>query len=81
MKNNIRTLRKRCGMTQVELAKIVNVNQSAVSLWERGCTKPVRKYMKPLADALGVDVEELALEEKPRHRTGTDCHRPFGSSQ
>lgn len=64
MNNNIRTLRKRCGMTQVELAKIVNVNQSAISLWEQGLTKPVRKYVKPLADALSVDVEELGLEEK-----------------
>lgn len=61
MPNNIKSLRKSLGLTQEELAKMVNVGQSAISYWEKGTNKPVRKYVPVLAQALGVTVEELGL--------------------
>ena len=36
----IATLRKENGMTQVELAKKLQVTDKAVSKWERGCAHP-----------------------------------------
>lgn len=56
----IRSLRKAKGMTQWDLALKLNVDQAAVSNWERGISRPLRKMMEPLAKALGVTVEELS---------------------
>ena len=55
----IREYRKRAGLTQAELAKRMNVDQSAVSLWESGKTKPLRKTHRKLAKILGCTVEDL----------------------
>lgn len=38
--NNIRYLRKQAGLSQVELAEICGVHQTAVSQWEQGRTNP-----------------------------------------
>lgn len=64
--NNIKSLRKSLGLTQKELAKMVNVDQSAISYWERGTNRPVRKYVPVLAQALGVTVTELGLNQEDR---------------
>ena len=45
----IREYRERSGMTQEQLAKKMNVEQAAVSMWENGKTSPLRKYRKKLA--------------------------------
>lgn len=62
MPNHIRELRKLAGMSQAELAKKVNVDQSSLSHWEKGDTKPCRKYIPVLAEALNVSVAELGLD-------------------
>ena len=59
---NIRVLRQKAGMTQEQLAKKMNVGQAAVSRWESGDTKPLKKYRKKLAKALGCTVDELGVE-------------------
>ena len=46
-------------MTQEELAKAVGITQGAVSQWEIGLTHPSIKYLKLLAQALGITLEEL----------------------
>lgn len=56
---NIKTLREQAGMTQAELAERANVDQSAVSRWEIGNTKPRLRQIPIIAKALGVTVEEL----------------------
>lgn len=55
----IKEFRIRAGMTQAQLAKKMNVDQSAVSLWESGKTAPMRKLHKKLAKVLDCTVEEL----------------------
>ena len=60
---NIAELRKRAGYTQKDLAKLVDVDQSAVSKWESGETKPLKKLHEKLAQVLGCTVEELRAEE------------------
>ena len=59
----IKELRLKAGLTQVQLAKKMNVDQAAVSRWESGETKPLRKTHKKLAKILGVSVEELTKED------------------
>lgn len=55
----IRELRVREGLTQAQLAKKMNVDQSAVSLWESGKTAPMRKLHKKLAKVLNCTIEDL----------------------
>lgn len=60
---NVRSLRLKAGLTQVQLAKLMEIDQSAVSLWETGKHAPRAKDYKRLAKALGVTVDELLREE------------------
>ena len=59
---NIKALREQAGLTQAELAEKANVDQSAVSRWEIGDTRPRRRQLPILAQALGVSVEVLLAE-------------------
>lgn len=55
----IRRLREGRGMTQGELARLVDVGDKAVSRWECGRGYPDITLLEPLASALGVSVAEL----------------------
>lgn len=56
---NLRELRIATGMTQVVLAKKMNVDQSTVSLWETGGAKPLTKHRKKLAKLLNCALTDL----------------------
>ena len=60
----ITSLRKERGMTQAELAKILNVTTQAVSKWECGKGSPQASLIVPLADALGVSPSEILSAHK-----------------
>ncbi len=62
--------RKQLGLTQSQVAEKLDVNQAAVSWWESGRWKPLRKYQKKLAALYGVTADELlkAMEEAERCR-------------
>ena len=60
----IATLRKEKNMTQVDLAKKLQVTDKAVSKWERGLGFPDINSIEPLADALGVSVLEIMRSER-----------------
>ena len=62
---NIKNLRLKAGLTQVELAKKMHVDQAAVSRWESGETKPLKKSHKRLAKVLGCTVDELLNDGDP----------------
>lgn len=55
----LRERRKAAGLRQVDVAKKLVVNQAAVSNWERGAFKPLRKYWKPLARLYGCTAAEI----------------------
>lgn len=68
-------LRKEKGMTQAELADRLGITNKAVSKWETGEAMPDTALLVPLAENLGVTVDELlkgaraeapAEEAKPR---------------
>ena len=44
----IRTYRKQAGLLQVDLAKKLDVDQAAVSNWERGVNRPQSKYIRKM---------------------------------
>lgn len=57
-------LRKEKGMTQAQLAEILNVSNKTISRWETAEGYPEITLLVPLAKALGVTVDELLAEEK-----------------
>ena len=55
----ISTCRKDKGMTQKDLAELLNVTDKAVSKWERNLSYPDTGLLPRLAEILGVSVETL----------------------
>ena len=56
-------LRKEKGLTQAQLAEILNVSNKTISRWETAEGYPEITLLVPLAKALGVTVDELLAEE------------------
>lgn len=59
---NLREYREKAGLRQVDVAKKLNVDQTAISKWESGDNRISRKYHKKLAKLYGVTVDELLSE-------------------
>ena len=55
----IAELRKEKGLTQLELANMMNVTDKAVSKWERDISYPDTASIPRLAEILGVSVDDL----------------------
>ncbi len=55
----ISTLRKEKGMTQKDLADMLNITDKAVSKWERNIAFPDTATIPKIAEILGISVEEL----------------------
>ena len=56
----IASVRKERSLSQVQLAKLLDVTRQAVSKWENDLTAPDTMKLIQLADALNTDVEYLA---------------------
>ena len=51
-------------MTQSDLAEILNVSRTTVTMWENGKAEPNIKTLKKLAEVLSCTVDDL-LDTKP----------------
>ena len=60
----ISTLRKEKELTQAQLAEKLNVTDKAVSRWETGKGMPDSSLLVPLANILGITVNELLTGER-----------------
>ena len=60
---SFRTARERAGLTQAEVAREMGVDQSAVSFWDCGATRPRAALLLKLAALYGVTVDELLKED------------------
>ena len=67
---SLKELRERAQLRQVDVAERLEVDQAAVSNWERGVNKPARKHQRKLAALYGCSVEELSGKEVDELRTG-----------
>ena len=59
----LKDYRLKAGLRQEDVAKILEVGQAAVSCWERGKTRPVKKYRAKLSKLYGYTVDELLANE------------------
>lgn len=62
----LRALREKSGISQHELARQISERQSNVSFWELTGTLPRSDKLAAIALALGVTVDELLGEAKPK---------------
>lgn len=63
---DMKEMRLKTGLTQEQVAKLMEVDQASVSLWEGKRCRPARKYMPKLAKLYGVHEDELELAVKER---------------
>lgn len=59
LNNRLRELRKEKGLTQIELAKLLNVSDRSVGFYETGERDPDTDTLKKLADIFGVSIDYL----------------------
>jgi phage repressor protein C with HTH and peptisase S24 domain len=60
---NIRKIRKRLGLTLVDVADKLNVTHTTVSRWEKSETSPSMRTLEELAELFGVSVSDLLLPD------------------
>lgn len=64
MENRIKELRKGKGLEQKELAGLAGISHWWMNHVENGTKKPSIRTLIKIADALGVEVEELGVKMK-----------------
>ena len=69
--NIFKDLRKKKGLTQVELAKLLNVQQTTVSKWEVGRATPDYPVLIKLAELFDVSVDYLLGADEHRKKPDT----------
>ncbi|MGU7852984.1 helix-turn-helix domain-containing protein [Burkholderia orbicola] len=55
----IAEIRRARGLTQAKLAEMINLEQEAISRWERGMRAPTLYRLQQLSDALDCSVDQL----------------------
>ena len=60
---NLSTLRKKHGLTQMELAEKLSVSRQAISRWEVGAAVPSTDNLKILSHLYGVSVDDILKGE------------------
>ncbi len=64
----IKELRRKNGLSQMRLAELVGVHQTAISQWEKGRTAPDRNSLIRLAEIFKVSVDSLISEDSQDDR-------------
>ena len=59
LSDNIKKFRKKAGISQSHLAKVVGVNQSAICKMEKGMIIPSVSTLDDLASILNVTIDDL----------------------
>jgi|HigsolmetaAR206D_1030411.scaffolds.fasta_scaffold00003_36 transcriptional regulator with XRE-family HTH domain len=68
----LKYLRKKKGLTQKELSKILNVSESSISMYEREDREPSFETLKQIADFFGVSRAFLLGDPEPSQKNDED---------
>ena len=61
---NLKVLRKRAGLTQVELARKLHVANGTIAMWETGKREPNFETIQKIAGILNVSIDDLIGEHR-----------------
>ena len=64
--NNIKEIRKQCGLTQKQLAEKIHVTRQVISQWETGATFPPVDRLVEMAEAFNCPVEDIVCDKRKR---------------
>ena len=64
--SRLKAFREAAGLSQRELARQIDQDQSNIRYWEQSGNLPRSDVLLPMAKALGVTVEELLGESRPK---------------
>ena len=70
LSENIQLQRKRCNLTQEQLAAVIGVTQNAVSRFERGTKVPSVAVLEQLADVFDCSTDCLLGREETMEQEG-----------
>lgn len=59
---NIKTMRKKAGIRQIDLAETLGIHQTTVAKWETGEASPQADKIPELAKVLGCKIDDLFKE-------------------
>lgn len=79
MKDKIRTLRLRAGLTQAQLAEKLIISPSAVAAWETGARNPKIEHLRKMADLFHVSLSELTGDAPAPRPVQTDAPPAAGT--
>lgn len=65
--NKLYNLRKQKGLSQEELANLLNVSRQTVSKWEVGDSTPDMEKLIAISDIFEISLDELVLDKVPVH--------------
>ncbi|MDD5952045.1 MAG: helix-turn-helix domain-containing protein [Oscillospiraceae bacterium] len=65
LNEKLRSLREKCGLTQEQVAKTLNIDRSSYTYYETGKTEPSISSLIKLSNLFKVSVEELLGSETP----------------
>ncbi len=74
----INSKRKEKGLTQIQLAELLNVSNRTVSKWENGDGFPDITLLPDIADTLGITIDELLTGKKPESVSAIKERRKSG---
>lgn len=63
--NNIKLFRQAKGWNQAELAKLMGVSRSTISMWEIGASQPDNDSLVLLANVLETSIDDLLCSTSP----------------
>ena len=72
--DNLKQIRKKKGISQEELAQLLNVSRQAVSKWEQGIGYPEVEKLLILSSQLNVSLDSLMADEIINNNTSQDNH-------
>lgn len=72
LNTRIKELRKEKGLTQLQLAELLNVTDKAVSKWEVGETNPDIILLPKISEIFGVTLDYLLTGKKEEDRISLD---------
>jgi len=77
----LQKLRKEKGLSQEELAEMMNVSRQAVSRWEGGLSYPETEKIITLSEVFGVTVDSLLKEGMVKYSDESDIYEPYWVSR